>query len=207
MTRLDRLEEVAGRRLIQCRIWFVAAGALILFGAAPLVYLTWDGSRNYLPLSMPLTLSRGQYTSPWFTPSVNDTWQVDLEWPRAISGSQVDPERPYASIRPIKLSIDWKIVDQQGSLIAQGIFADGLSGGNEVHLGSYTARRGIRQHILLDVHDDVPGDNDAHPTLKIEDPEPSLDVSYGFPVALGWAAIFGCSGLLVLIIGVFRRAA
>ena len=96
-------------------------------------------------------------------------------------------------------------MDDRGSLIAQGTFADGLMGGNGVRLGSYTTRRGLRQRIILDVHDDVRGENDAHPTLKIQDAEPSLDDSYAFPLAMGWAAIFGGCGLIALLVGLIRR--
>jgi len=172
----------------------VAGVVLVLVGVAPTLLLIWDGTRNYYPLSMPLTLARGQTTSPWFTPEVNDTWQVGLQWPRGVSD------------QPVHLSIDWKIVDERDSLIAQGTFADGLKGGNGVHLGSYTTRRGVRQRIILDVHNDVQGENDAHPTLKIEDPEPSLDDSYAFPLVLGWATIFGGCGLIALLIGLLKRA-
>ena len=206
MTKSDHTEKVTGQRSVWSRLLLVAGVVLILVGVAPTLLLIWDGSRNYYPLSMPLTLARGQTTSPWFTPDVNDTWQIFLFWPHFILGPQVDPDKPDARARPIPLSIDWKIVDDRDALIAQGTFADGLMGGNEVHLGSYTTRRGVRQRIILDVHTDVQGENDAHPTLKIEDSGPALDDSYAFPVFLGWAAIFGGSGLIVLLIGLLKRA-
>lgn len=184
----------------------VAGVVLVLVGVAPTLLVIWDSSRNYFPLSMPLTLARGQTSSPWFTPEMNHTWQIGLEWAHVVARPQVDPDKPDSPAQPDDLSIDWKIIDERGFLIAHGTFADRFRGGNEVGLGSYKTKRGVRQRIILDVHNDVQGENDAHPTLKIQDSEPSLADSYAFPLTLGWAAIFGGCGIIALLIGLLKRA-
>jgi hypothetical protein len=209
MAKSAHAEKVTEKQLARSRVLLVVGAVLILAGVAPALYLIWCGSHNFLPLSMPLTLARGQYTSPWFTPEVNDTWQIDLEWSHAVSGQPVDPDDPNrlgARVQPVNLSIDWKIMSEPGSLIRQGTFASRIDGGNAVHLGSYKTKRGVRQRIILDVHDDVQGQNAAHPMLQIEDPEPSLDFSYAFPEALGWAVIVGGCGVTALIMGKLSMA-
>jgi hypothetical protein len=153
--------------------------------------MIWYGSQGF-PLSVPVTLASGQYTSPWFTPEVTDMWDIDLEWPYVLH-----PIEP--------LSVNWRIVDERGSYIAQGTF-DSQIAGNVTLLGLYKSKRGVRQRILLDVHDGVPKEQDAHPMLKIEDPHLPEDMAFAFPIAVIWAAIVGGCGLIVLIVGALRRA-
>jgi hypothetical protein len=166
------------------------AGALILLGIAPGIGMIWYGSQGF-PLSVPITLARGQYTSPWFTPGVSDMWDIDLKWPHIVQHRNA-------------VSIDWKVVDERGSYIGQGAF-DSKIVGNVNLLGLYKSKRGIRQRVILDVHDGVTEEIDAHPTLKIEDPHLPEDMAFAFPLALFWAVIVAGCGLIVLIVGARRR--
>lgn len=180
------------------RLWskglFVLALILILVGIAPPAYLYWFGSaHNFAPLSMPITLERGQVVSPWFKTDLNDTYQIDLDWPHGLDLA-------------IDLAIDWKIEDTHGAVIQQGTFAyQDLQRANEVHLGFYKPRRGLRQRVILDIHTGVEGANAAHPTLNVGVPEEGLDMAYGLAVALPWAGIWGAGGLILLIVALALR--
>ncbi len=55
------------------RIITIVACALVLVGVAPITYLLWFGyTTNWTPLTMPLPLKVGSYTSPSFKTSLHD---------------------------------------------------------------------------------------------------------------------------------------
>jgi CheY-like chemotaxis protein len=65
-------------------------------GMAPLAYIVWLGSgRRLEPLSMPLSLSPSQYTSPFFATDLDDDYQIQLSFlPVTSTGQQpCQPER------------------------------------------------------------------------------------------------------------------
>lgn len=176
------------------KIIAVVALSTIVIGIAPLGYLSWWGQvHNLEPLSMPLPLKRGEYVSPYFKTDLDDTYQVDLAWDR------FSPEQTATDL-------DWRIVDEKGTVIEQGAYNDRLSGSA---IGNYRPRRGLRQRIIVNVHQDVHGAV-GQPMLEIGLPEVGLDMAEGaYPLAMLFAVTLSGSGamtfLILMVIRTFRR--
>ncbi len=169
-----------------------AVGCLLLLaGLGPLAYFCWEGTQAQ-PLSVPVTLHEGEYVSPYFKTYLGGAYQVDLDWYRAFP----DPNA--------YLDLDWKIEDSRGRAIRQGSYSGRLRGANEVHLAFYQAPFGLRQRLVMDIHRDIEGDS-ANATLEVGQPEIGLDLSYGFPLLFGWAALAGFAGAIVLLTALIRR--
>jgi hypothetical protein len=73
-----------------------------------------------------------------------------------------------------------------------------------VNLGEYRLSFGRRQRILTKVNQDVQGAS-ANARLEIGQPEVSLDISYGILLILGWTAIVGGFGVIMLLVLLIRR--
>lgn len=167
---------------------------LILLGAGPLAFEFWEASQSR-PLSMPLPLQRGEYTSPYFRTYLFSTYQIDID------------SLPFERT---PLDLDWTIIDDRGTVILQGNFADPEGGlrmgpgnshefrGNNVGLGVYRPRFGLRQRIIARVHKDVQASN-LRAILEIGQPEITLDLSYGIFPLLGWAVLIGGAGGVLLL--------
>jgi hypothetical protein len=164
---------------------------LILVGVGPLAYAYWEGTHAQ-PLSVPLSLKRGESISPYFRTYLGNDYQIQLEW-----ASNTDPQT--------ELDLDWKIVDDSGAVIQQGVCSERLRGANNVNLGEYRPKFGLRQRIITRVHQDVQG-NSANARLTIGQPEVSLDISYGIFLILGWAGVVGGPGVIMLCVLLIRRA-
>ena len=168
------------RRRVLLRVAFLS----VFLGVAPLVYLFWLGA-NLEPLSMPLSLKSGEYTSPFFTTNLNDVYQVEIYF--------LPPGRT-------PLNLDWKIVDRTGAVIQSGSYRDYETESNDVILGEYRSRRGSRQRIIMRIHQDIQAP-DTHPRLHIGLPQRGLDIAEGYlPLALGWVALFGGAGVITLLV-------
>jgi hypothetical protein len=173
------------------------AGAVLVIalGLAPLAYLFWLGSGNKLePLSMPLPLTRGESTSPFFTTALDDDYQVEIY---------------FLPVNRTPLDLDWKIVDARGVVIASGSYRDEQAGGNDVVLGHYRPKRGLSQRAIVNVHqgEAAPG---SDVRLHVGLPERGLENSYGFIPAGLWAVVIGGAGVIGLVaalVGRSRRAA
>ena len=115
-------------------------GLLILVGVTPIAYLLWFGNaHNFEPLSAPLSLKRGEYTSALFETDLDEDYQVEIYFlPRDRS----------------PLELDWKIVDERGVLIQSGVYTeDQHSGVNDAILTrKYRPKRGSANRIILNVH-------------------------------------------------------
>ena len=164
---------------------------LILVGLGPLIFALWQGF-NAEPLSVRVSLKRGEYNSPYFRTYLKGEDQVQLTW----WGVNPDPEA--------YLDLNWKIVDDRGTVLRQGTHRDRLRGANDVILGYYRPGFGQRQKIVLTIHRDIE-DPSANAQLDIGQPEIGLDLSYAFPLFLGWAGIVGGSGVILLCILLIRR--
>jgi len=169
---------------------------LVLVGIAPLAYLLWWGdAHNLEPLSVPLSLKRGEYTSPFFTTDLDDDYQIEIYF------------LPY---HRTPLDLDWKIVNETGALIQTGVYReDHQMGGNDAILERhYRAKRGSRQRIMVSIHQDVLAP-DSDTRLHIGLPERGLEQAYGSAAAIMWAAIVAGGGAIILlvlmILRVFRR--
>ena len=164
---------------------------LILVGIAPLAYLFWWGNaHNFEPLSVPLSLKSGQYTSPVFTTDLNETYQIQIYF------------LPPHSIR---LDLDWKVVDDHDAVIRSGAFREENTGGNSLNVGEYRPKRGAHQKIIVNIHQDVDA---SGPDLKLHIgvPDETLGMAYGLAAALGWGAIVGGTGVIVVLVFLIRRA-
>lgn len=159
---------------------------LVVVGVGPLADSLWQGA-NAQPLSVPVTLKSGQYASPYFRTYLSGDYQAELTWMRGSPAPDAD------------LDVDWKIVDDKGAVIKQGIHSGKLRGANDVILGYYRARFGQRQKIIMTIHRDVEGPS-ANAELDIGQPEIGLDLSFGIPMLLGWAVFVGGCGMILLCI-------
>jgi len=175
-------------------------GLLILVGVTPFAYLLWFGTaHNFEPLSAPLSLNRGEYTSALFKTDLDEDYQVEIYF------------LPY---NRSPLDLDWKIVDQSGVLIQSGVYTeDQHYGGNDAILTrKYRPKRGSANRIILNVHQDVQaksGEGQLQPTdvrLHIGVPERTLGQAYGSVAAIVWAAVVGGLGAIILIFLLVMRA-
>ncbi len=97
------------------RIFICLALILVLAGIAPLAYLIWWGhAHNLEPLSVPVALKRGEFTSPFFTTDLDDDYQIEIYF------------LPYPRT---PLNLDWKILNETGAVIRSGSYRD--EGGND----------------------------------------------------------------------------
>jgi hypothetical protein len=166
-------------------------GLLILIGIMPLAYLLWFGTaHNFEPLSAPISLKHGEYTSPSFKADLDEDYQVEVYF------------LPY---HRTPLDLDWKIVDESGALIQSGVYTeDQHIGGNDAILTrKYRPTRGSAHRIILNIHQDVQakdGEGQLQPDtrLHIGVPERGLEQAYGSAAAIVWAA--GAAGLGTLIL-------
>jgi hypothetical protein len=163
---------------------------LILVGVMPLAYAAWEGAHAQ-PLSVALSIKRGEYKSPYFRTYLGGNYQIQLGWAR-LPNPQTE------------LDLDWEVVDDSGAVIQQGAYRERLRGANEVNLGEYRPKFGLRQRIITRVHQDVQGDS-GNARLEIGQPEVSLDISYGIILILGWAVILGGTGAVMLFILMIRK--
>jgi hypothetical protein len=175
------------------RLWWrasiIGAALMIVLGMAPLVYIMWLGSGYRLePLSMPLSLSPGEYTSPFFRTDLDDDYQIQLYF------------LPYGRT---PLDLDWKIVDAHGNVLENGSYQDQQTGGNSVNLGHYRPKRGLSQRAVVNVHkgESVP---DSDVRLHIGLPEESLGIIYGSAAAGLWCLIVSGIGAIVLLVLLIR---
>jgi hypothetical protein len=167
---------------------------LVLVGVAPWLYLLWwENAHNPKPLSVPLMLKRGEYTSPIFTTDLSDAYQIDLDLDRFQN-------------EQIQLDLDWKIVDDSGTVIQQGAYREFVAPfATEVRLGEYRPRRGLRQRIIMRIHEDVQGDG-ANSRLVIGIPEIGLDIGEGYTLmAIEWMGVVAGSGIILFLVLLIRR--
>ena len=169
------------------RILTSVAFLLLLVGIAPLAYLLWFGSAHNLePLSVPLSLKRGEYTSPFFTTGLDDDYQIEIYF--------LPPHQA-------PLDLDWKIVDETGAVIQSGVYREDQPGGNAAILErQYRPKRGFRQRIIVNIHQDAQATTASDTRLHIGLPERGLEQAYGSAAAIGWAVIVGGAGVIMLLI-------
>jgi hypothetical protein len=176
-------------------------GLLILIGIMPLAYLLWFGkTHNFEPLSAPISLKRGEYTSPSFKTDLDEDYQVEIY---------------FLPFYRTPLDFDWKIVDASGAVIQSGVYnEDEHTGGrgNVVLLTRrYRPRRGSAHRIILNIHQDVQeqdGQRELQPAdtrLHIGVPERGLQQAYGSAAAIMWAAgVGGIGAVLVVFLLILR---
>jgi hypothetical protein len=176
---------------------------LVLLGVGPLAYLLWFGSaHNFTPLSVPISLKRGEFTSPFFTADLNDDYQVEIY---------------FLPHRTTPLDLDWKIVDETGAVIQSGSYTDDRQlGSNDAILERrFRPKRGSRERVIVNILQDVESPN-AEKIMRSTDtrlyvglPERGLEQAFGLGLYSVWAAVVGGAGaimfLVLLVLGVTRR--
>ena len=175
-------------------------GLLILVGVAPMAYLLWFGTaHNFEPLSAPLSLKRGEYTSAFFKTDLDEDYQVEIYFLPADRSP---------------LDLDWKIVDESGALIQSGVYTEDqhLGGNDAILTRKYRPKRGSANRIILNIHQDVQAKHSkqqSQPTdtrLHIGLPERGLEQAYGSAAAIVWAAGVAGLGAIILAYPLVMRA-
>ena len=162
------------------------AWSLVLLGFAPLGIVCWWGiTHSARPVSMPLPLKRGEYSSRFFTTELNEDYRIDIQWD--------DPSAKWKA-----LDLDWRIVDDNGALLQQGAYKYRLRG-NTAALGQYHSTRRLRQRIIIRNLQDAQELELAHPKLEVTLPERSLDMSYAAIYPIRLAFVVGGPGMLILL--------
>ena len=167
---------------------------LVVAGVTPGAYLLvrLGNSHDQKPLSVPVSLKQGVFSSHYFTAGSGSDYLVDLNW-------------DMIPARQTLVDLDWKIVADNGSVVEQGTFNSALRGANTIRLGSYKPISGQREQIALDVHQDV-DQGGAHAKLEIGPQDTSWELSDEIPFAVGWAAFVAGPGVILLIIWLILQA-
>ena len=167
--------------------------SLILFGLAPLLCVYWRSlvTHSPRPVSIPVALKRGEYSSPFFETESNEDYLIDIQWDS--SGAEWK-----------SLNLDWRIVDDRGALLEKGTYNYRLRG-NTAALGHYHSTRRLRQKVIVRNLQDAQGLDLAHAKLEISLPERSLDAGYAAIGAYVLVLVVAGPGVLILLsIAIFR---
>jgi hypothetical protein len=166
----------------QPRFWLFLS---FIIGAVPLMcLLLWSNPWSAEPLSVPITVKKGAYTSPPFRTAPGNDYQVEMYF---LPGSRAP------------LDLDWKLIRTDGAVIASGVYKESSTHGNDAILGHYRPTGLSKQRIVLNIrqNDDDPG---FDTTLHIGLPERSLDAGFAFPLVMAWGILFAGGGLIGLIV-------
>lgn len=167
--------------------------SLLLLGLAPLARLCWRGvTHNPRPVSMPVPLKRGEYSSPFFKTERNEGYRIEIKWD--ASGTKWKA-----------LDVDWRIVDDSGALLQQGNYNYQLRG-NTAALGQHHSTRRLRQKVIIRNIQDAQGLDLAHPRLEISLPERGLEMAYGAIYPMKLAFMVAGPGMLILLFLFIARA-
>jgi len=190
------------------KILVIVSSLLILVGITPISYLFWFGyAHNWNPMTMPLPLAMGTYSSPYFTTDLDKPYYLvvvsdrilDGQSASCIEGAKVIDSHACAGVGRL-LDLDWEIVNEHGTVMQQGTYNDRIYSGEEVRLGEYLAKLGSHLGVRLRIHQDIRGFQSAYPKLEFQpDPEYGLENSYGFAVFAFWACIVSGPGVLILL--------
>jgi hypothetical protein len=181
-------------------IFWTIGWLLILIGITPLAYLLWFGTaHNFEPLSAPISLKRGEYTSAFFKTDLDEDYQVEIY---------------FIPFHRTPLDLDWKIVDESGALIQSGVYTEDqhIGGNGAILTRRYRPKRGSPNRIILNIHQDVQAkdsERQLQPTdtrIHIGVPERGLEQAYGSVAAIVWAAGVAGPGAIILAFLLVRRA-
>src|SRR5271156_6197136 len=175
------------------RILTILACLLVVVGIAPISYLLWFGyTTNWTPMTMPLPLRAGSYTSPVFKTSLHEAdkpyWLavvadrfLDGQGPSCLEGGTIIESHACHGQGRL-LVMDWKIIDDRGTVLKQGTYAGQIYGGvaEDAKVGEYLPKPGTRLKVVLDIHQDIQRFEAAHPRLEVQaNPEYGLENAYG----------------------------
>jgi hypothetical protein len=151
---------------------------VFLVGIIPLLYtISRVHSHKWDVLDSPLVISPGQFKSPTFPTDLDGTYVVSLAFDSMPDFKREEclvgwdfRDDSCKDISPT-LDFDWTTIGDVGSIEHGGHFKiHGISGGGdfEVLLGTFEAKRGGRQEIVLNILSDARELNSAHPRLKVQ---------------------------------------
>lgn len=196
------------------KILIIVACVLILVGLFPISYLYWFGfTHNWNPMTMPLPLARGAYTSPAFTTDLDKPYYLvvvsdrilDGQGTSCIEGGKVIYSYACEGVGRI-LDMDWEIVNERGTVVRQGTYNDRIYSGVEARLGDYLAKPGSHLKVSLTIHQGVQGFDSAHPKLQFQpNPEYGLENGYGWAAFMAWAVIVAGPGVIILLVFLIAR--
>ena len=167
--------------------------SLLLLGLAPLALLCWWGvTHKPRPVSVPVPLKRGEYSSPFFKTERNEDYRIDIKW-----------DAPGTEWKALDLG--WRIVDDSGALLQQGSYNYQLRG-NTAALGKYHSTRRLRQKVIIKNLKDTQGLDLARPKLEISLPERSLEMAYAAIYPIKLAFMVAGPGILILLFVFIARA-
>jgi len=102
------------------------------------------------------------------------------------------------------MDLDWKIVDDTGTIIKQGTYSDRIDSGYET-VGEYRPKLGLRQRIIVRIQNVIQGTDATHPILLIGLPDRNSDYCDVRDIFNAWAVITAGPGALLILFLVFRR--
>jgi hypothetical protein len=170
---------------------------------------------NYTPLSMPLSLDRGEYTSPSFTITMDDDYGIGIPLNRILDGQDSSCMQGTHVIDSTNcqgvgriLDADWELVNRRGKVISRGTYKDWIHTGtsSEVWIGRFQATWGERLKFILRIHQDIQGYEAANPRLEIHGTEDAEGLSGQFVFVILWAFVWASTGVTLLLILKNRRA-
>jgi hypothetical protein len=190
--KVSSVQKWPWKNILVCVGWL-----LLVVGVAPGAYILMrlGNTHSEKPLSVPVSLKQGEFTSPTFTADGSRDYLIDLTW-------------DLFPARQTSVDLDWKVVADNGSVVQQGSFNNLLRGANTIRLGSYKPNPGQRERIVLNVHADV-DQGGAHAKLDVGPMESWLGLANDLPFVSGWAFLVAGPGVLLLlglaVVGGFRR--
>ncbi len=176
------------KRLPWATILLSVGASLVLIGVAPLGYLFWRGStQNWEPLATRISLKRGEFKSPLFTTDLDEDYQVEIY--------SLPPHQ-------IPLDLDWRITDEKGTIIQSRTYIENreMGGTDAIFTRSYRPKRGLRQRVIVDIHQGVPVDDpDIDTRLHVGLPEKGLQQAYASAAAVTWSLIVPGPGAIMVL--------
>jgi hypothetical protein len=189
---VSTLKKWPWKNILVCAGWL-----LLVVGIMPGAYILvrLGNTHSEKPLSVPVSLKQGEFTSPAFTAGSGGDYLVDLTW-------------DLFPARQTSVDLDWKVVADNGSVVQQGSFNNMLRGANTIRLGSYKPNPGQHEQVILNVHADV-NQGGAHAKLDVGPAESWVGLASDIPFAAGWAFVVAGPGILLLlgiaVVGGIRR--
>ena len=201
-------------------IRLLAVGAsLIVLAAIPELYVQYRlHAHNWTPTEASVVLHVGTARTPSFVTDLDGIYDVGL----AFQPRNVDREECLLGDRLFQeaceklgsgLSLDWAVIREgwgnNTPVIETQAYRPGLFGGAGVvqtQLGSFTAQRGKRYVVVLNVHNVSPELNAASPQIRVEAARIYWEDWVIFSqLTFGFMAIIGTVGLLIVAFSLRKR--
>ena len=175
-----------------------------------LTYL-WTREMNTVPLSMPITLSRGHFHSPVFKARVTLQHEISITFNRSLPPDQMECfigmnlGSNNCTDQPSILNVRWKLISEQRTIAGDSSSERGAAYSDVIErfIGRFEAKRGTNYTLAFDVLEDGSRLAPAHPLLEIK---PNLNGSEASLMLAGFAFYAGLVCAAVGVILVYRSA-